>query len=140
MLWKKSSRVERIKLVVKTNKVNTYRHLQLLHSSFSVHLCFPLGTMKPCFVSEKVTRADPRAVRFDKILIFWATIVIQIFYILSEKCGQLSTLFEFFYQTRLHSLLLCRKRQQKASHNPAFNYSTQFHVSESCSMSSVYWV
>ena len=68
----------------------------MLHSPFSVHLCFPLGTVKPCFVSERVTRADPQTVRFDKILNFWAIIVIQVFYILSEKCGQQSTLFESF--------------------------------------------
>ena len=68
----------------------------MLHSPFSIHLCFPLGTVKPCFVSESVTRADPRTVRFSissKILNFWATIVIQIFYILSEKSGQQSTPF-----------------------------------------------
>ena len=66
----------------------------MLHSPISVHLCFPLGTVKPCFVSERVTRAVPQIVRFDKILNFWTTKVIQIFYILSEKCGQQSTLFE----------------------------------------------
>ena len=66
----------------------------MLHSPFSVHFCFPLGTVKPCFVSERVTRADPQTARFDKILNFWATIVIQIFYILSKKTGQQSTLFE----------------------------------------------
>ena len=68
----------------------------MLHSPFSIHLCFPLGTVKPCFVSERVTRADPQTVRFEKILNFRSTIVIQIFYILSEKCGQQSTLFESF--------------------------------------------
>ena len=52
--------------------------------------------MKPSFVSERVTRADPQTVRFDKILSFCATIVIQHFYILSEKTGQLSTFFESF--------------------------------------------
>ena len=66
----------------------------MLHSPFSIHLCFPLGTVKPCFVSEKVTRANPQTVRFDKVLNFWATVVIQIFYIVSEKSGQQSTLFE----------------------------------------------
>ena len=66
----------------------------MLHSSFSIDLCFPLVTVKPCFVSEGVTRADPRFVRFDKILNFWATLVIQTFYILSEKSSQQSTLFE----------------------------------------------
>ena len=68
----------------------------MLHSPFSIHLYFPLGTVKPCFVSERVTRADPQIVRFDKILKFWATIVIQVSYILSENCGQQSTLFESF--------------------------------------------
>ena len=92
---KKSCRVERIKLVVNTNTINTY-NLQMLHSPFSIHLCFPLGTVKPCFVSERVTRAVPETVRFDKILNFWATIVSQIFYILSENCGQQSTLLESF--------------------------------------------
>ena len=91
---KKTCRVERVNLVVNTNTKNTYKFLQMLHSPFSVQVCFPLGTVKPCFVSEKVTRADPRTVRFDKVLNFWATIVIQIFYIWSEKIGQQSTLFE----------------------------------------------
>ena len=68
----------------------------MLHSPVSIHLCFPLGTVKPCFVSERVTRADPRTVRFDKILNFRATIVIQNFYISSKKIGQQSTLFERF--------------------------------------------
>ena len=68
----------------------------MLHSPFSVHLCFPLGTVKPCFVWERVTSADPRTVHFDKILNFWATIVIRIFYISSEKIGQQSTLLEPF--------------------------------------------
>ena len=71
----------------------------MLHSPLSIHLCFPLGTMKPCFVSEKVTRADPQTVRFDKILNFWATIVIQIFYNLSDKAGQQSTLFDSLANT-----------------------------------------
>ena len=66
----------------------------MLHSPFSIHFCFPLGTAKFCFVSERLTTADPRTVRFDIILKFWATIVIQIFYILSEKSDQQSTLFE----------------------------------------------
>ena len=52
--------------------------------------------MKPCFVSEKITRADPQTVRFDKVLNFWAAIVIQSFYILSKKIGLQSTLFEPF--------------------------------------------
>ena len=43
--------------------------------------------MKPRFVSERVTRADPQTVGFDKTLNIWATIVLQIFYILSEKSG-----------------------------------------------------
>ena len=68
----------------------------MLHSPFSVHFCFPLGTVKPCFLSERVTKADLRTVRFDKILNFWATIVIQIFYISSKKIGRQSTLFEPF--------------------------------------------
>ena len=68
----------------------------MLHSPFSIHLFFPLGTVTPCFVSENVTRADPQTVRFDKILNFWATVVIQKFYILSEKFGQQPTLFESF--------------------------------------------
>ena len=94
MLWKKSYRVTGIELLVSTNLLNTYKNSQTLHSPVSIHLCFPLGTVKPCFVSERVTRADPRTVRLDKILNFWATIVMQYFYILSEKSGQLSTLFE----------------------------------------------
>ena len=106
----------------------------MLHSPVSVHLCFPLGTVKPCFVSERVTRADPQTVRFGKILNFWAIIVIQIFYILSEKTGQQSAFFESFSKTLLHSLPLCRKRQQTASHNPAFHYSTQFHADVLCSI------
>ena len=96
LLWKKSCRVERIKLVVNTNTINTYKKLQMLHSPFSIHFSFPLGTVKPFFVSERVTRADARTVRFDKILNFRATIVIQTFSILSEKCSQQSTLFESF--------------------------------------------
>ena len=96
MLEKKQCRVERIKLVVNTNTINTYINLQMLQSPFSVHLCFPIGTVKPCFVSERVIRADPRIIRFDKILNFWATVVIQIFYFPSQKIGQQSTLFELF--------------------------------------------
>ena len=68
----------------------------MLHSPFSIHLCFLLSTVKPCFVSETATRANARTVRFDKILNFWATIVIQVFYILSEKSGQQSALFKPF--------------------------------------------
>ena len=94
MLLKKSCGVEKIKLVIHTNTVD--KILQMLHSPFSLHLCFPLSTVKPCFVSERATRTDPRSVRFDKVLNFWATIVIQILYILSEKIGQQSTLFEPF--------------------------------------------
>ena len=45
-------------------------------------------------MSEKVTKADPRTVRFDKILNFRANIVNQIFYISSKKIGQQSTLLE----------------------------------------------
>ena len=52
--------------------------------------------MKPCFVSESVTRAYSRTVRFDKILNFRATIVFQFFYILSGKSGQQPRLFESF--------------------------------------------
>ena len=73
-------------LISSKHKYNKHvQNLQMLHSPFSIHLCFSLGTMKPCFVSESVTRANPQTVRFDKILNFWAAIVIQIFYILSEK-------------------------------------------------------
>ena len=93
---KKSCRVERTKLVVSTNTLKTCKNLQMLHSPFSVHLCFSLGTVKPCFVSERVARADPRTVRFDKFLIFWATVVIQIFYFSSEKISQQSKFFESF--------------------------------------------
>ena len=89
----KSCRVERIKLVVNTNKINTCKIYKccIAHSPYTF---FSLGTMKPCFVSEKVTRADPQTVCFDKIFNFWATIVIQTFYILSKKMCQQSTLFE----------------------------------------------
>ena len=66
----------------------------MLHSPVSIHFCFSLGTVKPCFVSERVVRTESQTVCFDKILNFWATIVIQIFYILSEKSGQQSTFFE----------------------------------------------
>ena len=107
----------------------------MLHSPFSVHLCLPLGTVKPCFVSEKVTRADPRTVRFDKILNFRATIVIQIF--VREVWSTVHP-FRVLQQTLMHSLLFCRERQQNVSHNPAFHYSTEFHVGDLCSMSSVY--
>ena len=68
----------------------------MLQSPISIHLCFPLGTVKPCFVLERVIRADPQTVCFEKILNFWATIVIQIFYVLSDKSGQQCTLFESF--------------------------------------------
>ena len=68
----------------------------MMHSPVSIHLRFPLATVKPCFVSERVTKADPRTVRFDKILDSRATIVIQIFYISSKKIGQQPTLFEPF--------------------------------------------
>ena len=97
MLYKKSYRVERNKLVVNTNTENTHKNLEMLHSTFSLHFCFPLGTVKPCFMSERVTRADLRTVRvffYNKILNFLATIVIPFFYILSEKSGQQSTHFE----------------------------------------------
>ena len=96
MLEKKSCRVEGIKLVVNTNTINTYKKLQMFHSPFSIHLCFLLGTVKPCFVSERVIRTDPRTVPFNKVLNFGATIVIQVFYIFSKKIGQQSTLFEPF--------------------------------------------
>ena len=43
-----------------------------------------------------VIRADQRTVRFDKLLKFRATIVIQIFYILFKKIGQQSALFPPF--------------------------------------------
>ena len=68
----------------------------MLHSSVSMHLCFPLGTVKLCFVLKRVTRADPWTARFDKMLNFWTTIVIQIFCISSNKSGQKSTHFESF--------------------------------------------
>ena len=64
------------KLVVNTKTINTYKNLQMLHSPFSTHFCFPLGPVKPCFVSERVTRADPKTVHFsfsNKILNFLAT-------------------------------------------------------------------
>ena len=38
------------------------QNLQMLDSPFSIHVCFPLGTVKPRFVSEKLTRANPRTV------------------------------------------------------------------------------
>ena len=89
-----------MKLVVNTNTIHTYKIYQFKGClALSIHFCFPLGTVKPGFVSEKVTTADPRTVPFsfsNKILIFWATIVIQIFYILSEKSGHRSTLFKSF--------------------------------------------
>ena len=69
----------------------------MLHSPFSIHLCIPLDTVKPCSVSEWVTRSDPQAVCIsfsNKILNFSASIVIQILYILSKNSGQQSTLFE----------------------------------------------
>ena len=97
MLQKEWWRVEGNKLLVNTNTINTYKNLQMLQSPFSIHLCFPLGTGKPCFVSEMINRADPRTVRYstsNKYLKFWATIVIQIFYILSVKSDQHSTFFE----------------------------------------------
>ena len=71
----------------------------MLHNPFSIHLCFPPGRVKPSFVSKKVTKVDPRTVRFsfsNKILTFWATIIIQNFYILSKRSGQQSTLLESF--------------------------------------------
>ena len=71
----------------------------MLQSRFSIHLRFRLSTVKPFFVSERVPRADPRTVRFDKILNFWANIVIQIFYISSKKIGQQSTFFQLLTKT-----------------------------------------
>ena len=73
----------------------------MLHSPFSIHFCFPLETMKPCFVWERVNRADPLTEHFSsssRILNFWAwaTIIIQIFYILSQKSGQQTTVFKSF--------------------------------------------
>ena len=76
---KKSRRVETIKLVVNTDTINTYKKTR---------------TVKPYFVSERVTGADPQTLRFEKILNFWATIVIQIF--LHFVRLQQSTLFESF--------------------------------------------
>ena len=92
--FRKNHVAEKIKLVVNTKAINTYKNYERLHCPFSINFRFPLGTVEPCFVSEKVTTADPRTVRFDKILIFWATTVIQVFYISSGKSGQQSTLFE----------------------------------------------
>ena len=113
MLEKKSCPVERIKLVVNTNTTNTYKYLEMLQSPFSVHLCFPLGTVKPCFVSESVIRADPQTVRFDKMLNIWATIVIQISYISSKKIGQQSTLFESLSKHFcVHYLYVVKDRKQ----------------------------
>ena len=113
MLWKKSCRVYRIDLVVNTKTKTTYRTLQMMHSPLSIHLCFPLGTVKPCFVSEKVTGADPRTVRCDRILNFWATIVIQTFYILSEKSGQQSTFFEALGKHFcIHHLYIVKDRKE----------------------------
>ena len=71
----------------------------MLHRPFSIHICFPLGTVKPCFVPERITRAERLTVCFSvsrKILSLRATIVIQIFYILSKNSGQQSTLLESF--------------------------------------------
>ena len=92
----------------------------MLHSPFSMYPCFPLGTVKSCFVSERVTRADPKTVRFDEISKFWATILIQILLTLSHKFGQQSTLFEFFSKHCSAFNTLCRKRQQTASHKSSF--------------------
>ena len=108
----------------------------MLHSPFCKDLCFPLGTVKPCFVSERVTRADPRTVRFEKFLNFWATIVIQILYIPSKKW--VNSLHFSIPLANTSALTLCRKGQQTASHNPAFHNSTQFHVDDLCSLLSVY--
>ena len=69
-----------------------------MQNPFSMHICFPLDTEKPCFVLEMVTRADLQTVRIsfcNMMLYFWVKKVIQILYILSEKSGQQSTLFEF---------------------------------------------
>ena len=85
----------------------------MLHSPVSIHLCFSLGTVKLYFVSERVTRAVPQIVCFDKILNSWATIVIQIFYVLSEKTGQQSTLFESFSKHFcIHHLYVVRDSKQ----------------------------
>ena len=63
-----TNHVELKELISSKHKYNKHvQNLEMLHSPFSIHLCFSLGTMKPCFVSESVTRADPRTVRFDKI-------------------------------------------------------------------------
>ena len=94
MIKKKSCRLERSKFFVNTKTISTYKTYKCC-KTFSP-FTLPLGTVKPCFVSEKVTRAYPRTVRFDKILDFWATIVIQTFYILSEKSFQQSTLLGSF--------------------------------------------
>ena len=86
----------------------------MLHCPVSIHFCFPLGTVKSCFVSEMVTRADPRTVRISfsyKILKFWATIVTQNFYFLSEKSGR-PALTNTFLQT-----LLCSKDILESGYN-----------------------
>ena len=93
---KKSCRVERIKLVVNTNTINTCKTYKCCIAQSPHTFALLSAQWSLVFLSETVTRADPRTVRFDKILNFRATIVIQIFYILSEKCGQQSTLFETF--------------------------------------------
>ena len=95
MLQKKSCRVERVILVVNTNTINTKKYTNINVAQPIVHT--PLLSSRhseALFVSERLTRADPRTVRLDKVLSFWATIVIQIFHILSEKFGQQSTLFD----------------------------------------------
>ena len=88
----------------------------MLQFRIFIHFCLPLGTVKPCFEAEKVTRADPRIVRFsfsNKILNFWANIVIQFFYILSEKSGQQSTLFQLFSKHFcIHYLYVVKDRKQ----------------------------
>ena len=92
---KKSCRVERNKLVVNTNTINTYKIYNCCIAQFLYTFAFlsAHGIVKPCFVPERVTRADPRTVRFDN-LEFLATIVIQVFYILLEMSGQQPKLFE----------------------------------------------
>ena len=86
----------KIQIICKQKYNKHVQNLQMFHSPFAVPLCFFLATVKPCFVSERITRTDPRTVFSNKILNFWATIVIQNFYILFEKFGQQSTRFESF--------------------------------------------
>ena len=91
---KKSRRVEGIKLVVNRNTINSYKIYKRCIADSPYTFAFISARLKSRFVSEKAPRADSQTVRFDKILNFWATIVIQFFHTLTEKSGQQSTLFE----------------------------------------------